>query len=140
MLPHKEIGETQKLIGGLTHPDLLFRPFGSGGMLDDRLLSKAAIAYLVEGGYSCVLWNSVPRDWEADAAWVDRCLDDVQTYPWTVVVVHDLPTGGMRYLSTLLTRLKALRVEIVQAFPSDCVPIACGRIVSDLSRLSKTLA
>jgi len=136
-LPLQEIGQTQTLIGSLSHPDRLFRPFGSGGALDDRLLSKDAIAYLVEGGYSCVLWNSVPRDWEADAAWVDRCIDDVQMHTWTVVVMHDLPTGGMRYLSTLLTRLEALRAEIVQVFPSDCVPIVRGRIVSDLSRFYK---
>ena len=137
-LPLKEIGQMQELIGTLSHPDRLFRPFGSGGVMDDRLLSKNAIAYLVEGGYSCVLWNSVPRDWDADAAWVDRCIDDVQTHTWTVVVMHDLPTGGMRYLSALLTRLKALSAEIVQVFPSDCVPIVRGRIVSDLSRLYKS--
>ncbi len=136
-LPLKEIGQTQELIGSLSHPDRFFRPFGSGGVLDDRLLSKNAIAYLIEGGYSCVLWNSVPRDWEADAAWVDRCIDDVQMHTWTVVVMHDLPTGGMRYLSTLLTRLEVLRAEIVQVFPSDCVPIVRGRIVSDLSRFYK---
>jgi peptidoglycan/xylan/chitin deacetylase (PgdA/CDA1 family) len=136
-LPFKEIGQMQELIGGLSHADRFFRPFGSGGALDDRLLSKNAIAYLVEGGYSCVLWNSVPRDWEADAAWVDRCIEDVQMHAWTVVVMHDLPTGGMRYLSTLLTRLRALRAELVQAFPIDCVPIVRGQIVSDLGRFFK---
>ena len=138
-LPLKEIGQTQELIGSLSHPDRLFRPFG-GGALDDRLLSKDAIGYLVEGEYSCVLWNSVPRDWEADAAWVDRCINDVQTHAWTLVVVHDLPTGGMCYLSTLLTRLKALRAEIVQGFPGDCVPIVGGRIVADLRCFCKNLA
>jgi peptidoglycan/xylan/chitin deacetylase (PgdA/CDA1 family) len=137
MLPLKEIGEMQELIGSISHPDRLFRPFGNGGALDDRLLSKDAIGYLVEGRYSCVLWNSVPRDWEADAAWVDRCLEDVQMHAWTLVVMHDLPTGGMRYLATLLARLKGLGAEIVQGFPSDCVPIVRGQIVSDLSRFSK---
>ena len=138
MLPFKEIGGTQKLIGSLSHPDRFFRPYGSGGALDHLLLSRDAIAYMVEGGYSCVLWNSVPRDWEADASWVDRCMDDVQVHPWTVVVMHDLPTGGMCYLSTLLIRLKASQADIVQSFPSDCVPIARGRIVSDLSRFHKS--
>lgn len=136
-LPGREIGDMQELIGTLSHPDRLFRPYGSGGFLDQRLLSECAIAHLVEGEYTCVLWNSVPRDWEADAAWVDRCMEDVQTHSWSVVVMHDLPTGGMRYLADLLSRLRALDVEIVQPFPIDCTPIRRGRVVADLSRFSK---
>ena len=135
-LPDREIGETQALIGELAHPDRLFRPYGAGGVISRRLLSAAAVAYLERGGYTCVLWNSVPRDWEADAAWVDRCLADIEGAGWTVVVAHDLPTGGMAYQPTLLDRIESLGAEFVQDFPDECVRIRRGRVVADLSPIT----
>lgn len=132
-LPEREIGAPQKMIGELGHPDRLFRPYGGGGIIDQRLLSRDAVTYLTEGGYTCVLWNSVPRDWEADVAWVDRCLEDVEAREWTVVVAHDLPTGGMLYLPLLLDKLKALDVGFRQDFPDECVPIRNGHVRADLS-------
>jgi hypothetical protein len=42
----------------------LFRPFGGGGTLDSGLLNRKAVDYLCAGGFTCVLWNCVPRDWE----------------------------------------------------------------------------
>jgi len=134
-LPDREIGEAQALIGDLAHPDRLFRPYG-GGVIGPRLLSAAAVAHLERGGYTCVLWNSVPRDWEADAAWVDRCLADIEAHDWTVVVAHDLPTGGMAYLPALLERIEALGAEFVQDFPDACVPILRGQVVADLSPIT----
>src|SRR5580658_1229242 len=132
-LAEREIGETQALIGELGHPDRLFRPYGGGGVISKRLLSASATAYLVGGGYTCVLWNSVPRDWEADAAWVDRCLADIDVQDWTVVVAHDTPTGGMTYLPTLLERVEGLGAAFVQSFPEDCLPIQQGIPRTDLS-------
>jgi peptidoglycan-N-acetylglucosamine deacetylase len=134
-LAEREIGETQALIGDLSHPDRLFRPYGGGGVISRRLLSRSAADYLQRGGYTCVLWNSVPRDWEADAAWVDRCLADVRARDWTVVVAHDLPTGGMAYLPTLLDQLAELGAEFVQTFPDDCTPIRRGVVEADLSTI-----
>jgi peptidoglycan/xylan/chitin deacetylase (PgdA/CDA1 family) len=133
----REIGETQALIGELAHPDRFFRPYGGGGVISRRLLSASAVDCLSRGAYTCVLWNSVPRDWEADAAWVDRCLADVEAHDWTVVVAHDLPTGGMAHLPTLLDRLGALGAEFVQAFPDDCTPIRRGVAIADLSPISR---
>ena len=49
-----------------------FRPFGSGGVLGPQLLSRAAVDHLIAHGYSCVLWNSVPRDWLEPDAWAAR--------------------------------------------------------------------
>jgi peptidoglycan/xylan/chitin deacetylase (PgdA/CDA1 family) len=132
-LAEREIGQTQALIGDLSHPDRLFRPYGGGGVISQRLLSASSAAYLAEGRYTCVLWNSVPRDWEADAAWVDRCLADVEAQDWTVVVAHDLPNGGMVYLPALLDRITALGAEFVQSFPDDCVPVRRGIAQWDLS-------
>ena len=122
----RELGETQALIGDLAHPDRLFRPFGRGGIIDDRLLGPHALRRLAEGGFTCVLWNSVPRDWEQPAGWVRTCLDDVATRPWSVVVVHDLPTGAMDHLPALLDGLDAMGAEVVQEFPDDCIPVRGG--------------
>jgi peptidoglycan/xylan/chitin deacetylase (PgdA/CDA1 family) len=129
----REIGETQELIGDLAHPDRLFRPYGGGGVISQRLLSSSAVSYLADGGYTCVLWTSVPRDWEADAAWVDRCLADIEDQDWTVVVAHDLPGGGMAYLPALLDRIEAMGAELVQDFPHACVPIRRGVVEADIS-------
>jgi peptidoglycan-N-acetylglucosamine deacetylase len=136
-LPDREIGRTQELIGGLSHPGRLFRPFGAGGNLSKSLLSAEAVSYLVAGRYSCVLWNSVPRDWEGDAEWVERCMEDIHRHTWTVVVMHDLPTGAMHYLAALIDRIRNSGAEIVQGFPDSCVPIKGGKVLGDLSRYTK---
>jgi len=132
-LAEREIGEAQALIGDLAHPDRLFRPNGGGGVISQRLLSPSAVSYLVDGGYTCVLWTSVPRDWEPGPAWVDRCLADIDAQEWSVVVVHDLPSGGMVYLPALLDRIEATGAESVQGFPPACVPIRRGVVEADIS-------
>ncbi|HEY1279852.1 MAG TPA: polysaccharide deacetylase family protein [Acidimicrobiales bacterium] len=122
----REIDETQRRLAGLEHPDRLFRPFATGGAVDERLLSPSAVDQLVEGRYTCVLWNSIPHDWDEPDRWVDRALADVDTHEHTVVVVHDVDTGAMGHLPTFLDRLAAAGVEIVQPFADDCVPIRRG--------------
>ncbi len=127
-LPEREIETTQELIGDLAHPDRWFRPYGQGGVIDRNLLSAAAVEHLVNGRYSVVLWTSVPRDWEDVDGWVDTCLADVDATDWSVVVVHDLPTGAMAQLPRLLDELSDRGVEVVQDFPESSVPIARGEI------------
>lgn len=134
--PVDEIEGAQALIGDLAHADKWFRPFGRGGVLDDRLLSEDSIAHLRANRYSCVLWNSVPRDWEDPDAWIDRALTGVRANDWTVVVLHDLPTGAMDRLPRFLDALHSMGAEIVQEFPDACVPIQRGRVVADLSPLA----
>lgn len=131
----REIDEAQALIGGLSHPDRLFRPFGGGGVIDGRLLGAAAAAHLQAGGYTCVLWNCVPHDWDDPANWVENCLREVVTRPWSLVVVHDLPTGAMDRLPDLLDGLAVLGVELVQDFPEDCVPLRRGQPTAALRQL-----
>jgi peptidoglycan/xylan/chitin deacetylase (PgdA/CDA1 family) len=130
-LPDREIGETQRLLGELASPERWFRPYGAGG-IGPHLFSQNAIDYLARGRYSVVLWNCTPRDWEGDESWVDRCVDDVQTREWSVVVLHDLPTGAMRFLESLLDQLRSIGTDFVQTFPGECVPMERGRMRSDL--------
>jgi peptidoglycan-N-acetylglucosamine deacetylase len=126
-LPAREIGQAQDLIGSLAHPDKLFRPYGGGGILDERVFSPAATDYLQQHGYTCVLWNCVPHDWDRPDHWVQRCLSEIATAPWSVVVIHHLPTGAMHHLPLFLDRLDALGADVVQEFPDSCVPIRNGR-------------
>jgi peptidoglycan-N-acetylglucosamine deacetylase len=123
-----EIGRAQRMLGALAHPDRLFRPFG-GGTLDSGLLNRKVVNYLCAGGFTCVLWNCVPHDWENPTGWVERALEQCRATPWSVVVLHDLPTGAMSSLARLISRSHDAGAEIVQEFPPGCVPILRGRVM-----------
>ena len=112
-------------------PRKLFRPPGSGE-LGKHLLQPAVVEKLEAGGYTCVLWNSVPRDWLDPEGWLDRALADCQSRDWTLLVLHDLPTGAMAHLEEFLARLERAGAELTQEFPPDCVPIVDGKVVLPL--------
>ena len=132
-LPDREIGEAQAILSDFVDADRLFRPYGGGGVLGPSLLSPAAVEFLCRGGYTCVLWNSVPRDWELVTEWPERALADIRAQEWTVVVLHDIRTGAMAQLPRFLDAVRALNVEIVSAFPDVCVPIFRGEKRDGLS-------
>jgi peptidoglycan/xylan/chitin deacetylase (PgdA/CDA1 family) len=123
-----EIARTQDLIGDLAHPRRWFRPFGGGGNLDDRLLKPSVVDHLAAGGYSCVLWNAIPRDWDDPDGWIERALEHCRVQAWSLMVLHDLPTGAMRHLETFLDRARDAGARFRQEFPPDCVPIRAGKI------------
>lgn len=128
-----EIARTQAEIGALSHHPPLFRPTGGGGHLDRRLLSPEAAAMLQEGGYTCVLWNSVPRDWVNPNGWMDTALADLANRPWTLMVLHDVPSGAMRHLDGFLAEVKRRGWRFRQDFPPGCVPIAAGKVTGNLA-------
>ena len=115
----REIEDAQALLGDLAHERKFFRPAGGGGHLGPHLLSPAAKQILRDGGYTTVLWSSVPRDWEDPEGWVDTALADIERLDHAVVVLHDLPTGAMAALPRFLDMLDTRRCEIVQEFPPD---------------------
>jgi peptidoglycan/xylan/chitin deacetylase (PgdA/CDA1 family) len=125
----REIGRTQELIGDLAHPQRWFRPFGGGGNLDHRLLNPSVVHHLCKGGYSCVLWNAVPRDWSNPDGWSDRALMQCHSQAWSLMVLHDLPSNAMRHLETFLDSAEDAGARFRQEFPPDCVPIRAGKIV-----------
>lgn len=116
-------GEAVAAIGG---DPLLFRPFGVGGVIDDRLMSRHGADRLRAGGYTCVLWNSVPEDWSDPDGWPARAVDDVTSHPWTVVTLHDLPVGAADRLDEFLDRLDALGAQFSLDTPDECTPIRAG--------------
>lgn len=125
----REIGQTQDLIAILAHPDKLFRPNGGGGVLDRRLLTEPVVTYLTEGQYTCVLWNSIPGDWKDAEGWVDVAITQCRMRPWSLMVLHDIPTGAMAHLDGFLEKVVDLGGRFRQEFPPECVPIVRGDIV-----------
>lgn len=124
----REIGRTEAAIGELAHPDRWFRPFGGGGNLDGRLLKPSVVDYLVHNKHSCVLWNAIPHDWDDPDGWTERALAQCRAQPWTLLVLHDLPTGAMTHLDRFLDRAAAIGARFRQDFPPPCVPIRNGDI------------
>ncbi|MHC2436099.1 polysaccharide deacetylase family protein [Bradyrhizobium sp. USDA 4451] len=124
----REIGRTQAVIGDLTHPNRWFRPFGGGGNLDERLLKPSVVDYLAHHKHSCVLWNAIPHDWDDPGGWTERALAQCRTQPWTLLVLHDLPTGAMTRLEGFLDRAAANGARFRQDFPPQCIPIRNGEI------------
>jgi peptidoglycan-N-acetylglucosamine deacetylase len=133
--PRAEIERTQALIGGLAHPDRLFRPVGGGGELGPHLLTPETVDVLVAGGYTCALWNAVPGDWRDPGGWVERALAQCRATGRALLVLHDLPTGAMDHLERFLDTALAEGVRFTQALPEACLPIVRGTVVRPLDRL-----
>jgi peptidoglycan/xylan/chitin deacetylase (PgdA/CDA1 family) len=134
-----EIGRTQRAIGTLAHPHRWFRPSGGGGNLDRRLLSASAVRYLQNEKFSCVLWNAIPRDWSDPDSWVERALSQCMAQPWTLMVLHDIASGAMRYLDRFLDLAIQRGGRLRQDFPPDCVPILDGTIVHPIDEYVSNL-
>jgi peptidoglycan/xylan/chitin deacetylase (PgdA/CDA1 family) len=127
-----EIVETEGLINELAHPDHLFRPFGGGGEIGSHLLSAAAVDVLRKEKMTCVLWNAIPRDWEDPRGWAETALAQCLAQPWTLLVLHDLPTGAMGRLRIFIDRVLDHGGRFRQDFPAACVPIRRGEVIGEI--------
>ena len=127
-----EIVETQALIDELAHPDKLFRPFGGGGAIGTHLLNPIAVDLLKRERMTCVLWNAIPRDWEDPRGWAETALAQCLSQPWTLLVLHDLPTGAMGRLRIFIDRVLDHGGRFRQEFPPECVPIRRGEVVGEI--------
>jgi len=126
-----EFEQAEQALAWLHQPQKLFRPPGSG-RLGKHLLHPAVVERLEAGGYTCVLWNSVPGDWRDPDGWLERALTDCQSRDWTLLVLHDKPNGAMAHLDEFLARVRTAGAEFTQEFPPDCVPIVGGQVVLPL--------
>lgn len=131
--PEREIGAAQSLIGPLSHADRFFRPFGGGGHLDHRLMSRAARDFLVQREFTCVLWNVIPRDWDDPEGWVERALQACLTKEEALIVLHDHLPAAVAKLDVFIRRLRDAGHSLVQEFPAACVPILRGTVARDLA-------
>ncbi|MDB5602615.1 MAG: polysaccharide deacetylase [Xanthobacteraceae bacterium] len=128
----QEIGRTQDELGALASSQRYFRPGGGGGKIDQRLFSRSAVEFLTAGGFTCVLWNAIPRDWDDPDGWVETALAQCRAQPWSLMVLHDLPTGAMAHLERFLDAVGEADGTIRQDFPPDCLPIVRGEIVQPI--------
>ena len=128
----QEFQRTEHALSWLKQPVPLFRPRGGAGKLGRGLLHPAVVDRLTLGGYTCVLWNSVPGDYRDPDGWMDRALADCRTREWSLVVLHDLPNGAMLHLDVFLRKLRDEGYQFTQDFPPECTPIVGGKIVQPL--------
>jgi peptidoglycan-N-acetylglucosamine deacetylase len=131
----REIDLTQELLGDLAHPDRLFRPFGGGGNLDERLLNPVAVDHLVKGGYTVVTWNAVPGDWKDPEGWLPVAIEQCRASEHALLVLHDLPTGAMAHLERFLDTAADEGARFVRDLPESCVPIRRGEVTRSLEGL-----
>lgn len=127
-----EVMRTDALLEEMGVTEKLFRPFGGGGKLGPHLMSPGVVRFLAEKRYSCVLWNSIPRDWADPEGWVERALEQMRGQDWTLMVLHDLPTGAMDHLERFLDRAEAAGARFRSDFPPALVPIVDGQPVRPL--------
>jgi len=128
-----EIIDTEAAIDELAHPDRLFRPSGGGGEIGTHLLSAAALDVLLKEKMTCVLWNAVPRDWADPRGWAEVAIAQCLARPWTLLVLHDLPTGAMRRLKIFIDRIRDHGGRFRQDFPPECVPIRRGELRGEIA-------
>jgi len=129
-----EFDRAQQAIGSLAHPRRFFRPYGQGGNLDHRLLSRPLVDHLAGRHVTIVLWSALPRDWQDPDGWVERALGQVAAQAWSLMVLHDLPTGAMRHLDRFLGLVDARGGRVRQDFSPDCMPMIDGRLTQPLDR------
>lgn len=134
----REIVATEALLSPIVPGPRLFRPFGGGGVLGPHLLSSRAVSYLVDHRYSCVLWNSVPRDWEDPEGWPTRALADCARSEHAVVVLHDVPGASLDRLEAFIGALLERGAELTTDLPASCTPIVDGVVTGDLSGLVRS--
>lgn len=128
-IAEREITLTQSALGDLAGSERLFRPYGAGGQLNDGLLRPSVVKQLEREHYTCVLWNAIPRDWSDPENWVERALEQCRLQAWTLMVLHDLPTGAMRHLAHFLDAAAEAGARFRQDFPPDCVPMRRGEVM-----------
>lgn len=133
-----EIERTDLLLSSLGHPTHLFRPFGGGGAINNKLLHTASVDYMLRQKMTCVTWNCVPRDWEQPDSWLAVALDHVSTHDWSVVVLHDLPGCGSQHVDEFIIRARQLGGTFVTEFPDECTPIRRGIASGQLASITNT--
>src|SRR5581483_12463081 len=111
-----EFERTEELLAWVRQPKRLFRPFGRAGRIGRHLLHPAILEKLQEGKYWCVLWNCVPGDWRDPEGWISRALAECRSRDWSLVVLHDLPTGAMMHLERFIRTLQDEGVELRQDY------------------------
>ena len=129
-----EITRVEPLLNRPQNDAMLFRPSAGGEEMDTRLLSPAAAQHLCDGGYTCVLWNNLPRDWIDPDLWAARALETARTQDWSVVVLHDVWMKAMAHVGPFIDAARAEGATFTNEFPDECLPIMRGKASGNLSQ------
>jgi peptidoglycan/xylan/chitin deacetylase (PgdA/CDA1 family) len=138
-----EVAKTFEVLGDLAHPDLLFRPFCNAGVLNERVFKRIDVRKICQAKYSCILFDTIPHDWDDGTGWVDRALKQVQEKAWSTIVLHDItgyPDGvdarPMLKLDEFIRQAKKAGHEFAQEYSPNCILIHRGRKLQDIDQLS----
>lgn len=124
-----EIERTDVLLAGRQSPEKFFRPSAGGGALRPGVLNRGVADFLLEQGYTLVLWNLIVEDWKrADGSWVDLALEGARAQPWTNLVLHDIRDGGMAHLARFLDAAAAEGMTFTDEIPPETVPVYRGAL------------
>lgn len=129
-----ELQRTSDAVEAAGGEPLLFRPYGAGGVIDARLMSRFGADRLCSRGCTCVLWNVLPGDWRDQSGWIEVARAGIDRQPWAVVVLHDIADAALPRLDELLDSLTG-RVTWSQDFPDGCTPIRHGVPTSSFDML-----
>jgi len=129
----REIEQAERVLHWVHQTHRLFRPYGRAGQIGKHLLHPATIEVLQSGKFTCVLWNCITGDWRDPGGWVDGALEYARSKQWSLIVLHDIPSGAMLHLDRFLCMLMDQGVQVRQDFPPDCMPIVDGIIVQPLT-------
>jgi peptidoglycan/xylan/chitin deacetylase (PgdA/CDA1 family) len=135
----REFDRPLQLLRELDAPENLYRPYARGGVLDRHVLSAEGIERMRVTRATCVLWNSVPRDWEG-GDWLPRARADVTRHDWTATVLHDLEPGCAGQLEAFLDWLGETGAEVVRELPPECTPVVGGELTGAVAHLMPTAA
>ncbi|MEO7371258.1 MAG: polysaccharide deacetylase family protein [Ilumatobacteraceae bacterium] len=130
-----ELASTRDAVEGAGGEALLFRPYGAGGVIDDRLMSPFGVTTLCSQGYTCVLWNVLPGDWRDADGWVAHAMTAVEQRQSSVLVLHDIADAALPRLDEFLTAARSLDASWSHDFPDDCTPIRSGAPTSSFGTL-----
>lgn len=120
-----EILSTDALLGDLGGNERLYRPFGRA-QIGHHLLNRQTWDMLIERQFTCVLWTFVVPERLKPFSWMEPTFEACESQPWSVIVMHVIPTGGTGRLGQFLTMAADRGVEFSQDFPPDCTPVRKG--------------
>lgn len=128
-LAESEIAEADRAIGALAHPMKFLRPPGKA-ILGRHILGLATLDHVVRGGYTLVTWNNIPGDAKFPASeWVPRGLFNLRYHAWNLIVLHDQHLAkDFGSFEAFLDGVVEDGWEIVQDFPSSCLPVVRGEV------------
>ena len=138
-----EVTRGHEVIGALAHADKMFRPYCNSGVMDARVFKRHHIARLAADGYTCVMFNVLTGDWNDRDGWIARAMAEIDSRPWTTLVLHDIAgrhdTPGPSSMQRLAEFIELLRDgghDIVQEFDPACVPMRRGEITGSMDHLA----